>query len=156
MKTHIALSADSHTQSTMAEHFYAYQFSLRTTNILFQYLAIYLSHLVHIELACQYHNIGKLSIKLQSLDVRDVELSREVHFYILLSAICHHSHIRSDNCRNTCLGSSIHNLAHSLKVFTINDGVYGEICLYAMLVACGSNLFKVVDGEMVCRVRTHV
>ena len=140
----------------MAEHLYAHQLALGAAHLLLLDLAVDLCHLVHVELACQHHDIGKLCIKLQGLYVADVELCGEMHLHAHLSAVGHHRHVAGNDRRHLGLMGGIDDLSHGLKVFAVDYGVDGEIALHAVLVAGGGNLLEVVDGEMVCRVGAHV
>ena len=79
MQAHIALARNCHAQCSMGKHLYADELALRSTDLLGYDLLVYLFHLIHVQLACQYHHIGKLSIELQCLDVGDVELSGKMH-----------------------------------------------------------------------------
>ena len=74
MQTHVALTANGHAQGTMTEHLDTYLLATGTTDMLLLHLSEDLSHLIHIELTCQHHHIGKLGIELQGLDIRDVQL----------------------------------------------------------------------------------
>ena len=65
----------------MTEHLDAHQLAAGTADVLLHYLAVYVGHLVHVQLAGQHHHIGKLSVELQGLDVRDVQLRGEVHLH---------------------------------------------------------------------------
>jgi hypothetical protein len=58
----------------MAEHLYAYLIAAWTADVLLFNLTENLGHLIHIKLASQHHNIGKLGVELQGLYIRDVEL----------------------------------------------------------------------------------
>ena len=111
----------------MAEHLDAYEFAARSCDMLLFYLLVDGANLVHIELACQDHNIGKLGVEAQCLNIGDVELGREVNLHIPLAAIGHHRHVAGDDSRYFCLGSSIDNGTHGVKVFTVDNGIDGEV-----------------------------
>ena len=66
----------------MTEHLYAYQLAVGSANVLLLNLLEDISHLVHVQLTCQHHHVGKLSIELQSLSVADVELCRQMNLLI--------------------------------------------------------------------------
>ena len=140
----------------MAEHLDAHQLSAGATHVLLYYLAIYFGHLIHVQLASQHGYIGKLCVKLQRLDVADIQLGTEVHLYPTLAAIYHYGHVRGYHGGDVSLGSSINNLMHGVDVFTIDNGVDGEVRLHAMLLTGGGNLFQIVYGEGVGRVRPHI
>ena len=140
----------------MTEHLYAHQLALGTAHLLLLDLAVDLCHLVHVELACQHHDIGKLCIKFQGLYVADVELCGEMHLHAYLSAVGHHRHVAGNDRRHLGLMGGVDDLSHGLKVLAVDYGVDGEVALHAVLVAGGGNLLEVIDGEMVCRVGAHV
>ena len=93
VQTHVALAADSHAEGTVAEHLDAYELALGSADVLLLYLAIDGCHLVHIEFAGKHHDIGKLGIEAQRLNVGDIELGGEMHLYADAVAIGHHRHI---------------------------------------------------------------
>ena len=68
-ETHVALARYSHAQSTMTEHFDTNLLAHRTADVLLLYLLVDVLHLVHVQFTCQYGNICKACIKLQSLCV---------------------------------------------------------------------------------------
>jgi len=68
-ETHVALARYSHAQSTMTEHFDADLLAHRSADVLLLYLLVDVLHLVHVQFTCQYGNIRKACIKLQSLCV---------------------------------------------------------------------------------------
>ena len=57
-----------------------------------------LSHLIHVQFAGEYHHISKLGVELQRLDIRDVQLRREVYLLPYLITIGHHCHVRGNHC----------------------------------------------------------
>ena len=140
----------------MAEHFYPYEFTRRPFDLLFLYLFVDSSYLVKIQFASQHHHIGKLGIELQCLDVRDIQLGREMHLHTLLSAISHHSNVAGYDGRDVSLNSCINNLVHQGDVLTVNNSVHRQVTLHPMFLTGSGNLSQVVDGEVVGRVRTHV
>ena len=140
----------------MAEHLDADLLSRRPADMLFLHLTEDVSHLLHVQLTRQHHDIGKLGIEAQGLDVGDVELGGEVHLLSHAVAIGHHSHIAGDDGRDTCLMGSVDDLMHQGDILAINDGVDREIALDAMLLTSGGHLFQVVDGEGGGRVGPHV
>ena len=156
VQTHIALTADGHTECSVTEHFYTHQLTLRTTNVLLLYLPVDIGHLIEIQLTRQHHHISKLGIELQCLDVRDVQLRRQVHLYAYLATILHHRHIRCDDGCDVGLLGGIHNLVHQLDVLTIDDGVHRQIRLHILRLTLGCDVSQIVYGEMVGRVRTHI
>ena len=133
----------------MAEHLDAYQFALRSADMLLFYLAIDFCHLFHLQFSSQHHYIGKLSVELQGLYIRDVELCREVYLHAHLATVGHYGYITSDNCRNLCFDSSIYYLVHGLNVLTIDNGIYSEIGFYASLVTGGGNIAQVVNRKVI-------
>ena len=150
-KTHVALAAHSHAQRTVAEHLDAHQLALRSADVLLLYLLEDVSHLVHVQLARQDNNVGKLSVELQSLGVADVELRREVNLYAHLTAVAHNSHVGSYHRRDASLLRRVDDLVHQLHILVVDDGVHGEIALHAVLCADGCYLVQVLNSEMVGR-----
>ena len=152
----IALAAYRHAQRSVTEHLYANEFSAGTADVLLHYLAVDVGYLLHVQFAGKHHNIGKLCIEAQCLDVRDIELCGEMHLLTYLSTVCHHGNVTCNNCRNACFVGSINNLVHRLNVLAIDDGVHREVCLYAMFVTLSCDIAQVVDSEMVSTMRPHV
>ena len=135
----------------MAEHLDAHQLALRSADVLLLYLLEDVSHLVHVQLARQDNHVGKLSVELQSLGIADVELRRKVNLNAHLAAVAHNSHVGSYHRRDICLLRRVDDLVHQLHILVVNDGVYGEIALHAVLCADGCYLVQVVNSEMVGR-----
>ena len=140
----------------MAEHLDTNRLSLWSTDILFDNLFVYFLHLIHVQLACQYGNISKLSVELQGVNVRDVQLCREVNLNPHLTAIHHYSNVTGDDSGDICSLGSIDNLVHSLNILAIDDSVYSQISLYSLIITGLGNLLEVVDGEVVSRMGTHI
>ena len=140
----------------MAEHLYAHLFAFRSAYVLFLYLAVYLSHLVHVEFACQDNHVGELGVELQRLYIAYVELCGEVHLHAFLVAVGHHGHVAGYHCGDVRLVCGVDYLVHCVDVLAVDYRVHREITLYAVLGTGGGNLVQVVDGEVVCRVRSHV
>ena len=147
MQTHVALAADGHAESAVAEHFDTYLIAAGATDMLLFNLTENLGHLVHIQLARQHHNIGKLGVELQGLDVRNVELGREVNLLTHLITIGHNSHIAGYYGRDASLFGGIDNLVHQGDILAVDNGVYRKVTLYAVLIAGGGNLAKIVDSK---------
>ena len=120
--------------------------------MLFLYLAIDVGHLLHIQFAGQHHDVGKLGIEAQGLDVRDVQLGGEVNLHAPLAAVGHHGNVAGDDRRDVCLDGGVDNLVHRLDVLTIDDGVDREVCLHATGITLCGNVAQVVNGEVVGRV----
>ena len=156
VKAQIALATNSHTQSTMTEHLYPDKFAMRTTHILFHYLLIYITNLPHVEFTCKHNNISKLGIKLQSLNIGNVQLGGKMNLLPHLTAICHNRHIGSNHSRDVGLLSSIDNLTHSGKILAIDNSVDRKITLKPVLMAYTSNILQVFYTEIIGRMRTHV
>ena len=136
----------------MTEHFNAHQLSVGSADVLLLYLLEDISHLVHVQLACQHHHVGKLSIELQSLSVADVELCRQMNLLSDFTTVRHDSHVRRNDSRNLSLLGSIDYLVHQLHILVVDDGVDGQIALHAVLGTDSSDVVQVVYGEMVGRV----
>ena len=71
----------------MAEHLNAHQLTVGSADVLLLYLLEDISHLVHVQLTCQHHHVGKLSVELQSLSVAYVELCRQMHLLADFTAV---------------------------------------------------------------------
>ena len=115
-----------------------------------------LGHLLHVEFTRQDHDIGKLRIEAQGLDVRDVQLCGEVYLLSHPVAIGHHSYVAGNHSRDTSLFGGIDDLAHQWDVLAIDNRVHRQIALDAMLIAGGGDLLQVVDGERGSGMRPHV
>jgi len=72
VEAHVALAADGHAQCTVAEHLDTYQLARGTADVLLLNLSADVGHLLHVQLAGQYHDVGKLGVEAQCLDVRYV------------------------------------------------------------------------------------
>ena len=114
------------------------------------------SHLVHIEFARQHDHVGKLGIEAQSLYVADIKLGGEMDFLSDGIAVGHYRHIARNDRRDAGFVRRIHNFVHYGDVLAIDYGVYSEIGLYAVFVACGSDFSQVVNSECACRAGTHI
>ena len=133
----------------MTEHLNAHLLAAGAADMLLLYLTVDVSHLLHLQLTGQHHHIGKLGVELQSLDIRDIQLGREVYLHSHLTAVGHHGNITSNDSRYLCLDGSIHNLVHRLDILTINNGINCEIGLDASLVTGGCYLAQVVNRKVV-------
>ena len=156
MQTHIAFAADSHTEGSVTKHLNADLFTRGATNMCFFHLTVDLRHLIHIQLTRQYHHIGKLGIELQSLNIGDIKLGREVYLLSHLITIGHHSHIRGDDGRDACLLGGINDLMHQRDILTIDNRVHRQVALDAMCITGLSHLLQVIDGECRGRMRPHI
>ena len=140
VETHVALAADSHAQGSVAEHLDADLLAAGTADVLSLYLAVYLRHLFHVQFTGQHYDIGELCIEAQSLDVRDVQLGRQMHLYSHLSAVLHDCHIAGNDGSDAGLMSCIHNGVHQRDVFAVDDGVHRQVALHTGLPTDGSYL----------------
>ena len=147
MQTHVALAAYGHAEGSVAEHFYTNLIAARAADMLLLNLTENLGYLVHIQLARQHHNIGKLGVELKCLDIRNVELGREVNLLTHLITIGHNGHIAGYYGRNASLFSCIDNLVHQGDILAVDDGVYRKIALYAVLIAGGGYLAQIIDSK---------
>ena len=114
------------------------------------------AHLVHIELARQYGDVGKLRIEAQGLDVGDVELGGEVDLQADLPAVAHHGHVGGNDGRDARLARRIEYLAHGGEVVVVDDRVDGEVGLDSVLGADGDDLPQVANVEVIGRMGPHV
>ena len=140
----------------MTEHLDAHRLSAGSADIVGQDAAVYLLHLVHVQLTRQHRYVGELRIEAQGLDIGYVELCAEVHLQPYLPAIGHHSHIAGYHSGNLGLESRVENATHERQVLTIDDGIDGQIALHTAAAALCGYAPKVVDGECTGRMRPHV
>ena len=124
--------------------------------MLFLYLSVDVGHLLHLQLTGQHHHVGKLRIEPQRLDVRDIQLCRQVHLHALLPAVCHHGNVAGNDRRYLRLHSGIHYLVHRVDILAVDNGVHRQIRLHTRCITLGGNIAQIVDGKVVGRVRTHV
>ena len=124
--------------------------------MLLHYLAMNLSHLLHPQFTRQHHHIGKLGIKLQGFDVRDVQLGRQMHLDTHLPAILHHRHIRGDDGCDASLAGGIYYLVHQGNVLAIDNGIHRQVRLHPSITTLCRNVAQVVQRKVVGRVRAHV
>ena len=143
MQAHIAFSTDGHAEGTVTEHLDTNLLARRTTDMLGLYLSIDLGHLLHVQLAGEHNDIGKLSVEAQRLDVGDVQLCGEMHLLPHPITIGHNGHVGSYHGRDTRLFGSIDDLVHQRDVLTIDDGVHRQVTLDAMLTTGGCHLLTV-------------
>ena len=120
------------------------------------HLTVDVGHLIHVQLTCQHHDIGKLGIKAQGFDIRYVQLGGEMHLLPHPIAIGHHRHVGGNDGRDAGLSGCIDDLVHQRDVLAIDDGIDSKITLDAVFVALTGNIAQVVDGERRGRVRPHV
>ena len=98
VKAHIALTTHRHTQRAMAEHLNTHQIATGSLDLPFFYLTIDLCYLLHLQLTSQYDDISKLRIKLQCLNIRDIELRREMDLHTPLTTVSHHGYVAGYHC----------------------------------------------------------
>ena len=149
MQTHVALAGDGHAERTVTEHLDADEPPAWSADVLLHNLTVYFGHLAHVQFARQHHHIGKLCIEAQRLDVRYVELRGQMHLHANAVAICHHGHVAGYDGGDAGFLGGIHNLVHRVDILSIDDGVYGEVALYAMLIARGGYLPQILYVEVV-------
>ena len=135
----------------MTEHLNANRLSLWSADILFDNLFVYLLHLSHIQFASQYGNISKLSVELQCINIRYVQLRREVNFNPHLATIHHYRYVACNDSGDVSSLSSVDNLVHRCYILTIDDGVNGKISLYPLFITGLGNFLEVVDSEVISR-----
>ena len=152
----VAFAADGHAEGAMAEHLDAHRLSTRTANAVSFDGIVDFRHLLHVQLTCQNHHIGKLRIETQSLRITDVQLRAQVDFLPNLTAIKHHRHIAGNDSTDASLVGSIQNPAHQLQILTIDNGVHRQVTLNPETARLLGNTAQIVDGKRAGRVRTHV
>ena len=140
----------------MAEHLNAHGLARGARDALAVDRGADVRHLPQRQLAREHDDVGKLRVKAQSLDVRDVELRREVHLDAELPAALHDRNVGCDDGRDARGLRGRDDFAHGGKVTVVDDGVDGEVAFDAMLAAEGRDLIQVVDREAARRVRSHV
>ena len=119
-------------------------------------MTVNLGYLFQIQFACQHHYVSKLCIKAQCFHIRNIQLCGEMHFLIYLPCITHHSHIRSNHCRDTGCFCRIYNGTHQRQVLVVNNGINGEITFHPVLIARMRYFLQVVDGESIRRTGAHI
>ena len=140
----------------MAEHFDAHQLSRWSLDLLLYNLVVDVLHLPHIQFSSQHHHIGKLSIELQRLHIRYVQLRAEVHLLSHLLAIHHHCHVASNHGRNLGFLGCIHYLVHRVEVLTVDDCIHREIALQSRFLTNGSDVLQVVNAKGTRRMGAHI
>ena len=140
----------------MAEHFYAHEVAARAGDVLLFNLLMNVGHLLHVEFARQYHHVGKLGVKLQGLDVANIELRGEVHLHSLLAAVVHHRHIRGDDGRDAGFCGGIDDAAHVGQVTVVDKGVHREVGFHTLLIASLGDFAQILDIEVVGTVGAHI
>ena len=156
METHVALAADGHAEGAVAEHLNADELARGAADMLLTDLTVDICHLIHIQFTGEHHDIGKLGVEAQGLDVGDVELCREMHLLPYPITIGHHSHVGGNHSRDVSGLGCIDNLMHQGDILAVDDGIDGEVALDAMLTTSLGDLLQVVDGERRGRMGTHV
>ena len=156
-QAHVALARDGHAERAMAEHLDADGLARRTEDGLRAMDGLVdMAHLVHIELARQYGNVGKLRVEAQGLDVGDVELGGEVDLQADLPAVAHHGHVGGNDGRDARLARRIEYLAHRGEIVVVDDRVDREVGLDPVLGADGDDLPQVANVEVIGRMGPHV
>ena len=97
VEAHVALARDGHAECSVTEHLDAHGLSAGAADMFLLDVAVDVGHLLHAQLACQHHHVGKLCVELQCLDVRYVELCGEVHLHAHLPAVLHHGNVAGDD-----------------------------------------------------------
>ena len=113
-------------------------------------------NLLHVQFSRKYHDVGELCVKLQSLDIADVELCAQVHFLSYLTAIKHHRHVARNDGTDASGFSGVEDGAHQFEVLPVDDGVDGQVAFDAEASRLLGNPLEVVDRKRAGRVRTHV
>ena len=152
----IAFSRHCHTESTVTEHFDTNRLSAGTTDILLADMTINLRYLFQIQLACQYHNIGKLCVEAQGLHIRDIQLRTEMYLLTDLPRIAHHSYVRRNHRRDTRRLGRIYDGAHQCQILIVNNSVNGKITLHIVLIARLRYFPKVFNSECISRTGPHI
>ena len=132
----------------MAEHLQAYPVAVRPADIPGLDGAAYLRHLLHVQLACENHHVGELSVEFHGLDVAYIHLCGDVDLLADLPGVEDRRHIGGDYRADAALLSAADNGAHKFHISVVYHGVYGKICLYTTLRAEGGYLSHVVGGEV--------
>ena len=74
MKAHITLARNSHAKGAMAEHFNTDGLAHRPANVLLDDFFVNMFHLFHVQFARQNAHVCELGVKLQRLNVADIQL----------------------------------------------------------------------------------
>ena len=131
----------------MTEHLDTDLLARRTADMLLFHLTVDLCHLIHIQLTCQYDDVSELSIETQRLNVRDIQLGRQMHLLAYLITVGHHSHITSNDCRDAGRLRRVDNLVHQRDILTVDNRVDGQVALDSMLTTGLRHLLQIVNGE---------
>ena len=81
----------------MRKHLDLDQFSLGTTQIIFNNLTMNHHHLIHIQLTSQHHYIRKLGIELHRLIIGNITLRTDMHFHPYRAGVQDCCNIRGNN-----------------------------------------------------------
>ena len=71
-------------------------------------------------------------------------------------AVCQYGHVGGNDGTNAGSFCRIADIAHLFQVFTVDDGVDGEVGFYALCPAGGGDFAKVGLGKTAGRVGAHI
>ena len=156
VQAEVALTRDGHTEGAVGEHLDTDGLTSRADDGLLYDRLMDGSDLVHIQLTCQDHDVGKLCVEAQRLDVGDIELGGEVDFDTDTTRVEHGCDVGSDDSRHVGSLRRVDDLTHERKVFVVDDRIDGKIALDVMLTADRRDLIEVFGGEVIRTLRAHV
>ena len=156
VKAQVAFAGYCHTQGSVGEHFHPHQVPGRSGDMLPGNSVADVLHLVQVQFARQHNDIRKLGVELEGEDVGDAQLGGDMHFQAYLAAVFYGRHIGRDDRVHTCGLGCVQGLAHSVKVFLVQDNVKGHIALDPCLAADAAHLIKVRRAEIVGGVGAHI
>ena len=156
MQRQVALAADGHAQRSVAEHLQAHRSSVGTRNRVVGDMPVDLGHLLHVQLACQHHHVGPLRVEAYGLDIADVCLRGYMHRYAHPAAVTNGGDVGGDDGGDSGRLGVVHDVVHTVDVGIIQDGVDGQVCPHAGLVAPGGDGLHVGDREVGTAAAAHV
>ena len=114
------------------------------------------ARLLERELAGEHRDVGVGGIKAQRLDVRDVELRREVGFETDRAGVEKGRGVGDDGRRNALGLRAVEHPAHEREILVVEDRVHREVRAHARGSAPLGDLAEVVDAEGLRGERAHV
>ena len=152
----VALTRHRHTHSAVCEHLNLNQLTRRATDVLLLNLLRDIGNLLQRQLACQHHDICPLREELNSRDVRDVALRRDVHLHAHLAGVEDGGKVGSDDGVDALSLCAVDDAAHNLHLRVVDNDVHREVGLDTRSVCHADNLRKVIEREVYARRSAHI
>ena len=127
VEAEVALAADGHAQSAVAEHLYAHRLSARAKDGFADDGAVNGFHLREVELAAEHHRLGPLRVIPHRLGVGDVGLRGDMHGYAAAAAVEDGGDVGGYDSRDAGVGGRVDDAVHLRYVVIVDNGVYGEV-----------------------------